>query len=134
MDSGSNLKNDKKYQKSSLTTEMAEKNLAALELVMNKEKLYLENDLSLSKLAGHMGIPLHHLSQIINETIGLSFYDYINSQRIDEAKRMFKEPGTSHMNIASIGFDAGFNSISAFNKAFKKFTGQTPSEYRKSSK
>ncbi len=130
MDDKSSRKNNKKYIKSSLTIEMAEKNRAALESIMNNEKLYLENNLSLSKLARHMGIPLHHLSQIINETIGLSFYDYINSQRIDEAKRMFTDPRNSHINISAIGFDAGFNSISAFNTAFKKFTGQTPSEYR----
>jgi AraC-like DNA-binding protein len=121
-----------KYEKSSLTPDMAEVQLRKLTTAMEKERLYTNKDLSLSRLALELKIPLHHLSQIINETIGSNFYDFINSQRINEAKRLLIDPALSNRSIASIGFDVGFNSLSAFNAAFRKFVRTTPSEFRKS--
>ncbi|MDZ7289361.1 MAG: AraC family transcriptional regulator [candidate division KSB1 bacterium] len=120
-----------KYEKSSLTPEMAEAQFRKLVTVMEKEKLYLDKDFGLSRLAQQLGIPLHHLSQIINEKTGSNFYDYINAQRIEEAKRLLRDPQMSHRSIASVAFDAGFNSLSAFNAAFKKFVKSTPSQFRK---
>jgi putative ABC transport system permease protein len=127
---GKNREEKEKYRKSSLTPEVAERHLAALDSVMASERLYLDNELTLAKLADRMGIPLHHLSQVINDKQGMTFYDYINSRRIEEAKLRLQDPGFIHQNISAIGLDAGFNSISAFNKAFKKFTCQTPSQFR----
>ena len=60
-----------------------------------------------------------------------SFYDCINQYRVEEAKLLLIDPSKSAHKIASIAFDAGFNSISTFNDVFKKITGQTPSQYRK---
>lgn len=120
-----------KYEKSSLTAEMAEAHFRRLVAAVETDKLYLDKDLSLSRLAQRLGIPLHHLSQIINEKTGSTFYDYINAQRIDEAKRLLLDPKMSYRSIASIAFDAGFNSLSAFNAAFKKFAKSTPSQFRK---
>ena len=122
-----------KYEKSSLTPGMAEEQLRKLTIAMEKERLYTNKDLSLSRLALELKIPSHHLSQIINENVGSNFYDYINSRRINEAQRLLIDPTLSNRSIASIGFDVGFNSLSAFNAAFRKFAGKTPSEFRKSS-
>jgi AraC-like DNA-binding protein len=120
-----------KYEKSSLTPEMAEAQFRRLVTAMEADKLYMDKDISLSSLAQRLGIPIHHLSQIINERTGSNFYDYINAQRIGEAKRRLLDSKMSNRSIASIAFDAGFNSLSAFNVAFKKFEKSTPSQFRK---
>ena len=127
-------KEKKKYEKSVLTAEMTSKHYERLVQIMETEQLYLDSDLTLSKLAEQLTISTHHLSQIINETIGQSFYDYINSNRIKYAQKQLISPENQHLNISSIGFESGFNSLSAFNSAFKKFTGITPSQFKKQSK
>jgi AraC-like DNA-binding protein len=119
-----------KYLKSSLDEQSALKYLKMLESMMAENKIYLDNTISLSRLSKEANIPLHHLSQIINERVGQNFYDYINAQRIEEAKRRLNDPQYGHLSIAAVGFDVGFNSQSAFYTAFKKFSGQTPSQYR----
>lgn len=121
---------NRKYLRSSLNGEKAEKYLQNLRSVMTEKSIYLDRDMSLSKLADELGISIHHLSQIINEKLATNFYNFINSYRIKEAENRLKDPGNSHLSIASIGFDVGFHSLSAFNAAFKKITGVTPSHYR----
>ncbi len=119
-----------KYEKSSLTDEIANSYIHKLKTRMMDEKLYLEKDISLASLSQDLGITLHHLSQIINGRLGLNFYDYINKQRIEEARKILLDPSYDNQNIASIAFEVGFNSLSAFNSAFKKFSNQTPSQFR----
>ena len=121
---------NKKYQKSSLSDDMADRFTEQLQSLMIDEKRYLDKSISLSGLALELGISIHHLSQVINEKLGLNFYDFINSQRIGEAKRRLIDPRYEHLSIASVGFEVGFNSLSAFNGAFKKFTKLTPSQFR----
>jgi len=121
----------KKYEKSSLDEENAQKHLLKLKSDMQLRKIYLDKDISLSKLAEDLGISIHHLSQVINEKLGKNFYDFINSQRIQEAEKQLINPDNKHLSIAAIAFEVGFNSLSAFNTAFKKFTGLTPSRFRK---
>ena len=62
--------------------------------------------------------------------LGKSFFDLINSYRIEEAKKMIKEPEDEKMTISEVMYKVGFNSKSSFNTAFKKYTGLTPSEYK----
>ena len=121
----------RKYERSSLTKEKAREYLHKLESAMKAQKLYMDENINLSSLSQKLGITIHHLSQIINEQLESNFYDYINSQRIEVAKRLLTDHNYSHQNITTIGFDVGFNSLSAFNTAFKKFTHQTPSQFRK---
>ena len=99
---------------------------------MESDKPYLDGDLTLAALADQLSISRHHLSQIINERLGLNFFEVVNRHRVEEAKRMLLDEAYQHLNIASIGFEAGFNSISALNAAFRKHAGMTPSQYRKS--
>jgi AraC-like DNA-binding protein len=68
---------------------------------------------------------------VLNDTIGLSFYEYVNCYRVSEAKALLSDASRKDHKIASIAYDAGFNSLSSFNDVFKKMTGQTPSQYRK---
>lgn len=121
----------KKYEKSSLTPEKAEECLKCLKILMNKEKPYLDSELSLQKLSSLLAISPHHLSQVLNENMEQSFFDFVNSYRIEEAKKLLLSPKSELLTILAIAEESGFNSKSAFNTAFKKFTGLTPSEFKK---
>ncbi len=120
----------RKYLKSSLSDDIAANYLGQLQQTMKEQQPYLDKDINLSSLAGMVGMSGHHLSQIINERLGQSFYDFINAQRVEEAKRLLDDPAHETQNIAAIAFQAGFHSLSAFNAAFKKMTATTPSQFR----
>ena len=99
-------------------------------LVIN-EKLYLESDLSLTKLSKMLGKSSQHISSVINQYAQKNFNDYINYQRIQDAKILLLAVENENYTISSIAFDSGFSSLSSFNSAFKKFEGTTPSVYRR---
>jgi AraC-like DNA-binding protein len=98
--------------------------------VVEKEKIYQETELTLQDLAGKLQLPAYQVSLAINEGMRKNFYDLINSYRVEEAKRLLLDESSKNYTILSIGFEAGFNSKTTFNTVFKKFTGQTPTEYR----
>lgn len=120
-----------KYEKSPLTDEMAEKTLEKLNDLIRKERIYADSALSLPKLARRLAISPYLLSQILNERLNRNFFNFINEQRIEEAKRWLLDPETQQHTILEIAHEVGFNSISAFNSAFRKHTDMSPSEYKK---
>jgi AraC-like DNA-binding protein len=97
--------------------------------VMQDKNIYLEPDLSLNKLASIMEVKPNYLSQIINQFHGQNFFEFINTYRIEEAKRLLC--GTT-LKVEAVAYDSGFNSLSTFNAAFKKATQTTPTAFRKS--
>lgn len=121
---------EKKYEKSSLTKEKSKDIRERLVQSIKEEKPHLDPDISLGKLSGKLGISPNHLSQVINESMGLTFFDLINRERVEEAKKMLKE--NPAYTILAVAIDCGFNSKSAFNSAFKKFAGMTPTAYKNS--
>jgi AraC-like DNA-binding protein len=121
----------KKYEKSTLTTERAQKYLQRLHHAMEPEKLYTDGNLTLQKLATKLSIPAQHLSQVVNEHLKQNILDFINAHRVEEAKRRLLDPERKHLSILAIAEDVGFNSKSSFNAVFKKHTNLTPSEFRK---
>jgi AraC-like DNA-binding protein len=96
------------------------------------EKPFLDPQFSLPVLARRLGISTHHLSQILNEEIGQNFFDFLASYRIEEAKKILSDEEYSYIKIEEIAQMVGYNSKSAFNTAFKKIAGSTPSEFKKS--
>lgn len=94
------------------------------------EKLYLEPDVSLSKLGKLLGVSAQKVSKIINQQSGQNFNDFINYYRVQDPKRMLLDVTKVNYTIASIAFDTGFSSLSSFNNSFKKNEGLTPSSYR----
>lgn len=104
---------------------------AALIQLMETEKPYLDSELSLVKLATLMEVSTHILSYIINNGFDENFYQFINRYRIEEAKKQILNPQMNHLSLLGIGFEVGFNSKTVFNTTFKKYTGQTPSEFKK---
>ena len=97
---------------------------------LEKEKPYLDEELTLTKLAEQVGVTRNQLSAIINNSLNSSFYDFINGYRVQEVKRLIADPQNKNFTILSLAFEAGFSSKSAFNNIFKKITGITPSAYR----
>jgi AraC-like DNA-binding protein len=120
-----------KYAGSALKESDAKAYLDKLHGFMASEKPYLNPELNLPKLAKDLSIPSHYLSQVINEHFKMSFFDFINQHRVDEVKSKITDPLYSHYSILGIAFESGFNSKSAFNRVFKKITGLTPSDYKK---
>jgi AraC-like DNA-binding protein len=118
-----------KYHRSGLQEHSAEYYLVKLNRLMATERLYLEGDLSLKSLADRVNISPHHLSQVLNEKLRKTFYDYVNEQRVEYAKQaLLNEPERS---IAHIAFESGYNSKNSFYNSFKRHTGTIPSEYRR---
>lgn len=124
-------KRRQKYKTSSLGPGKAEEIIPKLLCLMEEEKLFLDPDLTLRELSQRLRVHYNHLSRIINERFGLSYNDFINRYRIEEAKRKMAAPEEKESTILDILLSSGFYSKSVFNTAFKKFTGMTPSEYRK---
>ncbi|NAS13908.1 helix-turn-helix domain-containing protein [Poritiphilus flavus] len=92
---------------------------------------FLDPNFSLEKLAGELHLGASTLSRIINQQAEKNFPDYINTLRVEEAKKLLKDDEFSAYTIVAIGLECGFNSKSTFYSAFKKFTGLTPTSYRK---
>jgi len=121
-------KDFKKYEKSPLTLEQINILQQNLEDYIVTKKPYLNNGLKLSDLSDSLGIPYHHLSRVINESLGKSFFDYINEKRIEEAKSLIVN--NENMTLLEIAFKSGFNNKNSFTNAFKKNVGITPSSFK----
>jgi len=122
----------RKYAKSGLSTEQLELHKSQLTNLMQMEQAYLDSELTLPRLAALVKCPVNHLSQVINSGFGMSFFDYLNQYRIEEAKKLLRLEEGQLQAILSIAFEVGFNSNSAFYAAFKKSSGQTPAQFRQS--
>jgi AraC-like DNA-binding protein/tetratricopeptide (TPR) repeat protein len=96
----------------------------------NSQKLYQDSDLSLNKLAENIDIHYKQISYAINKIYGNNFISYLNDYRINEAKKLLKDPAYNHFSYLAIGYEAGFNSKSTFYSAFKKATGVSPKEFK----
>lgn len=96
---------------------------------MDEQKPYLKSDLKLSELADSLSVPYYHLSQLINETFLVNFYDFINKYRVEDAKKLLVED-TRNYKILAIAYEVGFNSKATFNRVFKKYIDYTPSEFK----
>lgn len=102
-----------------------------LEQLLHKEKMYHEPTICIKDLAEAIGVLPKHLSQVINEDYKKNFFDLINTLRIEEAKLLLTTYPSDEKNINEIFYETGFNSKTSFNLAFKKYTGHTPTSYRR---
>lgn len=102
-----------------------------LERFMRENKPYLDANLSMADLAAALDMPKHELSRVINSTFGRNFFDYVNGYRIQEFVLIHNDPGSAHLSLLGLAYQAGFNSKSAFNRAFRKEKGESPSTFLK---
>ncbi len=124
------LKKTIKYERSGLTNEKAQQLKIELMQLMESDQIYSEPKLTAKDLAEKLGVSTNILSELLNEHFNQNFYDFINSRRIEEAKKILSNSESKNMTVLAVAFEVGFNSKSTFNSVFKKFTGMTPSQYK----
>jgi AraC-like DNA-binding protein len=120
-----------KYEKSYITESQLDVYEGMLNDAVVGKELFLNSELSLSKLSLQSKIPPHHLTQVLNKRLNSNFYSYINYLRIRFACELMIKPDGKEMTIEEIAISSGFNSKVSFNRNFKLFMKNNPSDYRK---
>lgn len=105
-----------------------------LELLCKEQHIYTDSTLNREKVAEKLGISAGYVSQIINTITEDNFANYINQYRVEAVKEMISNSEYENYNLLTMGLESGFTSKTTFYKAFKKVTGQTPNEYKNTSK
>ncbi len=118
-----------KYANSSLDEAARQRIRKKLQEVMETRQIYKQASLSLRQLSEELRESSHYLSQVINQDLHTSFYEWVNQYRIEAAKQMLLQH--PDYTILAIAEEVGFNSKSTFNTAFRHYTQMTPSEYRR---
>ncbi len=121
-----------KYQKSGLKEDEEAKTLARLLDYMERDRPYLDDQLTLPKIAADLALSVNHLSQVINNRRDENFFEFVNSFRVTAVQQKLQDPQNDAYSLLAIALDCGFGSKSSFNRIFKDVTGQTPSQYKKS--
>ena len=105
-----------------------------LELLCKDQHIYTDSTLNREKVAEKLGISAGYVSQIVNTITGDNFAHYINQYRVEAVKEMISDPEYDNYTLLTMGLESGFTSKTTFYNAFKKVTGQTPNEYKNTSK
>ncbi|WP_198045075.1 helix-turn-helix domain-containing protein [Spirosoma montaniterrae] len=96
---------------------------------MESQKAFLQRGYTLREMAETTGIPLHHLSAVINRHYGYHFNEYINHWRIEYLKQRLDKNEWKHKTLEALAQESGFTNRTSFITAFKKHCGKTPSDY-----
>ena len=124
--------NTAKYSNSPLKSNESDQIIQALNRLMHEEHIYEQAELRLSDLALKLNTPVYILSQVINQEVGLNFFNYVNGIRIEKAKEKIQSGFLKSNTVEGLAYEVGFNSVSTFNRAFKRKTGNTPSAFARS--
>ena len=119
-----------KYLSSNLSDSDLEKIIKKVSRVFEEEKIYLDGNLSVRKLGKLINENPQSISQAMSLRLNENFSNYVNRYRINYSKQLFENPAYDHYTIEGIALESGFNNKVTFNRAFKEFTGQTPSSFR----
>jgi AraC-like DNA-binding protein len=119
-----------KYKKSTLSEEAKDHLLKKIKTEMSENKYFLNNMASLSELSKIVKESTHHVSQVINEKLRMNFFELLAEYRVEEATKILRADPEKKITIEDLTDQVGYNSKSAFNNAFKKLTGKTPTEFR----
>jgi AraC-like DNA-binding protein len=122
-----------KYKSSSLSEKDVSLLAQRIKEIMESDHPYLNENFSLARLSQQLKTSIHTTSQVINEGLGMNFYELLAVYRIRHAQKLLKDPDSSNLKIEEIAWQSGYNSKSSFNTVFKKITGMTPSQYRSQS-
>jgi AraC-like DNA-binding protein len=103
-----------------------------LQLLMDEQKIYKKEGLTIGELAELMNEQEYRLRKLINGQLGFrNFNDFLSQYRINDACEILSDPTQTRKTILEIAYELGYQSIGPFNKAFKDLKGQTPTAYRK---
>ncbi len=111
--------------------DVLEEKKAGLLAAMRQHRYYCDEKITVQTLAGQLNLPHKDLSYLINTGFGLNFNDFINQLRVEDMKKRLLDPKQRKYSVMGLATEVGFNSKPSFYRAFKKFTGQTPTEYLK---
>jgi AraC-like DNA-binding protein len=101
-----------------------------LKALLEKDEIYKDPELSLDKICEMLATNRSYLSRVINQDMGTTFYQMINTCRINKSKSMMSDPLHRHTPLKNIADLCGFNRLSTFSILFKQACGKTPSEWR----
>ena len=104
--------------------------LADVERFMAEQQPFLDPELTIRTLARRIGIGQRELSALFNQQLGLHFFDYVNSYRVDKAAALLAQEANRSTTVLDIAHKSGFNTKSSFNAAFSKHRGETPTQHR----
>ncbi|MGV0753457.1 helix-turn-helix domain-containing protein [Empedobacter brevis] len=107
------------------------KEIESLKDFMVKNEPYLDSSLTIQDLAEQVEMPVKDLSTLINLYMDKHFFDFVNEYRIEKAMQILKDASQKELTVLEILYKVGFNSKSSFNTSFKKYTGKTPTDFRK---
>lgn len=113
------------------TDKKAKEFYSGLQEHMRTQEPFLKAGVTLDDLARDLSVPAHYLSKTINSFEGKNFFDFVNFYRVEKAKKLITDGSMNHYTLEAISQESGFASKMSFNRAFKKHTELTPSEYRK---
>lgn len=120
-----------RYEKSVLSESQLDHYEMILNELMENKSPFLNHELSLSELAFELKVPSHHLTQLLNTRLQITFHNYINHLRVLHACKLMETSSVIEMTLEEVGSLSGFNSKVSFNRHFKLWMRCTPSEYRK---
>lgn len=123
------IKRNEKYSSSLLSEEGIKLLYNNLLELMEQEKVYLNNKLTIDEVAKKLNTNRSYLSQMINDNFKTNFNNFINEYRVKESQKLLLENHMNNYSIEGISMSVGFSSKSTFNSSFKKFTGIRPSEF-----
>ena len=118
-----------RYTRSQLEGLSVDQLVRQLRRLMEEEKIYQEETLSLKELSSRLEIKPHQLSELLNSRFGKNFYAYVNGYRIEHACGLLVE--RPDLSVSAVGYEVGFNSNSVFYEAFRKVLDVSPGAYRK---
>ncbi len=112
-------------------TSPSESNVARIKAGMEQQQLYLKPNLNIEEFSRQIGVHFREVSSIINSQFNTNFFEFVNQYRVERAKALLRDPAHSKLTIMEILLEAGFNSKSAFNRFFKRYTSMSAAEFRK---
>lgn len=118
-----------KYSQSKLSSADMDALKQQLETIMTAKKPYLNSTLMKAELATMLGISNPELARLLNERIGMNFFDFVNYYRIKEFIALAETDKAKEFTFFGLAQEAGFNSKTTFNKSFRSLIGVSPSEY-----
>lgn len=120
-----------KYRTSSLRGVEEIKLFQRLKQLMEKDRLFLDSNLTLKRIADRLATNTKYLSQVVNHQTGMNFQHFLNHYRVEEAKNRIMDEGLHNLTLYGIALQCGFKNKSTFFKVFKELTDMTPKEYIK---
>lgn len=112
---------------------LTESAIQQVQMGMEVQKLFLKQNLNIDEFSKRISLPVKEVSAVINKHYGTNFFEFMNSYRVEEAKRLLSDSQHADMTVMDVLLQAGFNSKSAFHRFFNRLVGMSPTEFRKQS-